>query len=226
MPGILYVVSTPIGNLKDITYRAVSILENADIIAAEDTRTSRILLSHYKINTKIVSYHEHNERFRTESLCKELENGKNIALITDAGTPCISDPGYVLVNEVRKRGIQIYPIPGPSSLTTALSISGLPTEQVLYTGFLPRKKGRKTRFEFLSSLPVTIVIFESPHRVIKTIMDIESFMGDRVVSVCRELTKKFEEVIIGPVSEVHEKLNVSTPKGEFVILVAREGYSL
>ena len=226
MPGILYVVSTPIGNLEDITYRAVSILEKADIIAAEDTRTSRILLYHYNINSKIVSYHEHNERFRAESLCEELENGKNIALITDAGTPCISDPGYVLVNAVRKRGIQIYPIPGPSSLTTALSISGLPTEQVFYTGFLPKKKGRKTKFEFLTTLSATIVIFESPHRVIKTIMDIESFMGDRVVSVCRELTKKFEEVIIGPISEVREKLINSTLKGEFVILVARDGYSL
>jgi len=226
MPGILYVVSTPIGNLEDITYRAVSILKLVDIIAAEDTRTSRILLSRYEIKTKMVSYHEHNERARAESLCKDLTNGKNIALITDAGTPCISDPGYVLVNLARKEGFSIFPIPGPSSLTAALAVSGLPTDQFYYTGFLPRKKGRKTKLEFLASLPVTVVIFESPHRVLKTILDIDTYMGNRIISVCRELTKKFEEVLFGPVQEIREKIENSTPRGEFVIVVAKEGYSL
>jgi len=226
MPGTLYVVSTPIGNLEDITYRAVSVLNEVDLIAAEDTRTSRVLLSHYNIKTRMVSYHEHNERSRADSLLSDLGKGKNIALITDAGTPCISDPGYLLVHTARLAGYPVQSVPGSSSLTAALSISGLPAEQFYYSGFLPRKKGRKTRLEFLASLPVTVVIFESPHRVLKTILDIETYMGNRMISLCRELTKRFEEVIIGTAEDIRSRVENSTPRGEYVIIVAKEGYNL
>ncbi len=226
MIGKLFVVATPIGNLKDISQRAISILEEVDIIAAEDTRTSGKLLKHYEINTKVTSYHEHNESGKAEVLCRYLMDGKDIALISDAGTPCISDPGYTLINLARSNGVSIFTIPGPSSVMAALSVSGLPTEQFFYTGFLPRKKGRKTRFEFLAELPSSIVIFESPYRIIKTLTDIEKYMGNRVISVCRELTKIYEEVRMGWLSDIKEYFTETKPKGEFVIIVAKKDYKI
>ncbi len=219
-------VATPIGNLADITYRAVSILTSVDIIAAEDTRTSGILLKHYHIKGKMVSYHDHNEISRSEQLCSELENGKNIALISDAGTPGISDPGYRLVNLARKRDIPVVAVPGPSSVTAALSVSGLPPDQFYFAGFLPRKKGRKTRLEYLAMLPVTVIVFESPMRLLKTLADLENYMGNRIVSVCRELTKMYEEVIVNHIEDVIKYFNDHKPRGEFVLVVAREGYTL
>lgn len=226
MIGKLYVVATPIGNLKDISQRAISILEDVDIIAAEDTRTSGKLLKHYGIRTSVTSYHEHNESGKAEVLCRYLMDGKDIALISDAGTPCISDPGYSLINLARSNEIPIFTVPGPSSVMAALSVSGLPTEQFFYTGFLPRKKGRKTRLEFLSELPSSIVIFESPYRIIKTLEDVEKYMGNRVVSVCRELTKIFEEIRMGWISDVKAHFAKNKPKGEFVIVVAKKDYKI
>ena len=192
MNGCLYVVATPIGNLSDLTYRAEAVLKDVDIIAAEDTRTSRKLLNHYKIATKVIPYHDKNEVFQAQKILSKLDNGLSIAIISDAGTPCISDPGYRLVNLAKIKKIDVISIPGPSSVTSALSISGLPTDHFYFEGFLPPKKGRKTRFESLEFLPATIVIFESPHRILKTLKDISSYWGNRAVSVCRELTKLYE----------------------------------
>ena len=194
MIGNLYLISTPIGNLKDITLRSIETLKNVDLIAAEDTRRSGKLLKEYDVNTKMISYFEHNEEIRIKEIIDKLKKGLDIALISDAGTPTISDPGYRLVNEVHKNGIKISSLPGPSSVINALSVSGLPTDHFYFEGFLPRKKGRLTRFKFLSTLPATIILFESPYRLIKTLMDIEKFMGQRIVSVCREMTKIHEEI--------------------------------
>jgi len=222
--GTLFVVATPIGNLADLTYRAESVLSSVDIIAAEDTRTSGKLLKHHNIHGKMISYHEHNELPRSEQICEELLSGKNVALITDAGTPAISDPGYRLVHRARKLGIPVVAVPGPSSVTAALSVSGLPSDQFYFTGFLPRRKGRKTRLEMLAALPATVIIFESPVRLVKTLADLEKYMGNRVVSACRELTKMYEEVITRPVSEVRRYFEEHKPRGEFVLIVAKEGY--
>ena len=226
MNGCLYVVATPIGNLSDLTYRAESVLKEVDLIAAEDTRTSRKLLSHYNISTPLIPYHDKNEIFQAKKLLSKLDNGDSIAIISDAGTPCISDPGYRLVNLAKIKKIDVISIPGPSSVTSALSISGIPTDHFYFEGFLPPKKGRKTRFESLEFLPATIVIFESPHRVLKTLKDIYSYWGDRTVSVCREITKLYEESFLGTVQEAHNYFSQSKPRGEFVVLVAKKGYVL
>ena len=177
MKGTLYVVGTPIGNLADLTRRAETTLHSVDLIAAEDTRVSRKLLNHYDIQTPLISYHENNERSQAGKLVSRLILGKNIALIADAGTPCISDPGYRLVHSARKYNIEVVAIPGPSAAVAALSVSGIPTDHYYFEGFLPAKKGRKTRFELLESLPATIVIYESPLRVLRTLKDIERYWG-------------------------------------------------
>ena len=189
MPGTLYVVATPIGNLADLTFRAETTLKDVNLIAAEDTRTSRKLLHHYKRSTSVISYHDKNEINQAEKLVNKLNSGDSIAVISDAGTPCISDPGYRLVHLAKKKGIEVIAIPGPSALTAALSVSGIPTDHFYFEGFLPPKKGRKTRFELLETLPATVVIFESPQRVLRTLRDIQQYWGNRVVSICRELTK-------------------------------------
>ncbi len=224
MSGILYVVSTPIGNLNDITFRAIDILKNVNFIATEDTRTTGKLLKHFSISTKMISYHEHNEISSSENLCKLLDKGNDIAIVSDAGTPCISDPGYRIVHLAKSRGVLVTSIPGASSVTSALSVSGLPTDHFYFEGFLPRKKGRKTRLEFLKSLDATIVIFESPMRLLKTLSHIQEFIGERVVSVCRELTKIYEETFMGNVTEVIEYFSNKKIRGEIVILIAKEGY--
>ena len=226
MAGTLYVVGTPIGNLGDLTYRAEATLKAVDLIAAEDTRTSRKLLGHYNISTPLVSYHDNNEINQANKLFDKLNKGDSIAIISDAGTPGISDPGYRIVNLAGKENIEVVTIPGPSAVTAALSVSGLPTDHFYFEGFLPPKKGRKTRFELLESLPATVVIFESPQRVIRTLKDIHNYWGNRIISVCRELTKMYEETLLGTVTDAEIYFSKSKPKGEFVLLVAKKGYTL
>jgi 16S rRNA (cytidine1402-2'-O)-methyltransferase len=225
--GILYVVATPIGNLGDMTRRAIDVLSDVDVIASEDTRVTRRLLSHFDIENRCVSYHDNNEQYRSEELVKSLIDGNSVALVSDAGTPCISDPGYRVVNLAKKSGIKVVSVPGPSAVTAALSISGLPTDHFFFEGFLPKKKGRQTRFQFLSSLEASIVVYESPMRIIKTLNDISTLMGDtRIVSVCREITKKFEEAFMGTIGDAIAYFSQKNPKGEFVIIIAKNGYEL
>lgn len=227
MAGILYVVATPIGNLGDMTRRAIDVLSDVDVIASEDTRVTRRLLSHFDIENKCVSYHDNNEQYRSEELVKSLIDGNSVALVSDAGTPCISDPGYRVVNLAKQSGIEVVSVPGPSAVTAALSISGLPTDHFFFEGFLPKKKGRQTRFKFLSSLEASIVVYESPMRIIKTLNDISTLMGDtRIVSVCREITKKFEESFMGTIGDAIAYFSQKNPKGEFVIIIAKNGYEL
>ena len=227
MVGILYVVATPIGNLGDMTRRAIDVLSDVDVIASEDTRVTRRLLSHFDIENRCVSYHDNNEQYRSEELVKSLIDGNSVALVSDAGTPCISDPGYRVVNLAKQSGIEVVSVPGPSAVTAALSISGLPTDHFFFEGFLPKKKGRQTRFQFLSSLEASIVVYESPMRIIKTLNDISIFMGEaRIVSVCREITKKFEEAFMGTIGDAIAYFSQKNPKGEFVIIIAKNGYEL
>ena len=227
MAGILYVVGTPIGNLGDMTRRAIDVLSDVDVIASEDTRVTRRLLSHFDIENRCVTYHDNNEQYRSEELVKSLIDGNSVALVSDAGTPCISDPGYRVVNLAKQSGIEVVSVPGPSAVTAALSISGLPTDHFFFEGFLPKKKGRQTRFQFLSSLEASIVVYESPMRIIKTLNDISTLMGDtRIVSVCREITKKFEEAFMGTIGDAIAYFSQKNPKGEFVIIIAKNGYEL
>ena len=226
MGGNLYVVGTPIGNLSDLSIRAKDTLALVDLIAAEDTRVTKVLLNYYNIKTSITSYHEKNEIYKAEKLIDDILLGKNIALVSDAGTPCISDPGYRLVNLARLKDIKTIIIPGPCAATSALSISGLPTDHFYFEGFLPLKKGRKTRFQMLERLPATIIIYESPLRVLRTLADIEKYWGDRIVSICREMTKIYEENFMGNISESISHFKKSKLKGEFVILVAKENYKI
>ncbi|MBC8311390.1 MAG: 16S rRNA (cytidine(1402)-2'-O)-methyltransferase [Candidatus Marinimicrobia bacterium] len=224
---MLYVVATPIGNLGDMTSRAINVLSEVDVIASEDTRVTRRLLSHFEIENRCISYHDKNEIYRAEELVNSLIDENSVALVSDAGTPCISDPGYRIVNLAKQSGIEVVSVPGPSALTAALSISGLPTDHFFFEGFLPKKKGRQTRFKFLSELQASVVIYESPMRIIKTLKDISALLGEaRIVSVCREITKKFEEVFMGTVEEAIGYFSQKNPKGEFVIVVAKEGYEL
>ena len=174
-----------------------------------------------------MSYHDKNEQYRSEELVNSLIDGNSVALVSDAGTPCISDPGYRIVNLAKQSGIEVVSVPGPSAVIAALSISGLPTDHFFFEGFLPKKKGRQTRFQFLSSLEASIVVYESPMRIIKTLNDISIFMGDtRIVSVCREITKKFEEAFMGTIGDAIAYFSQKNPKGEFVIIIAKNGYEL
>ena len=223
--GTLYVVGTPIGNLDDITYRAVEVLSNVDLIAAEDTRSTSILLKKYKINQKCISYHDRNENIKFEKLINFLKQGISIALVSDAGTPCLSDPGYRVVNAARKNNINVVSIPGASSITSSLSISGLPSDHFYFEGFLPKKKGRKTRLEFLSSLECSIIIFESPNRIVKTLVDIQTYFGNRMVSLCREMTKMYEQNYFGSIGDILSEIGKNKVKGELVLIVSKDGYS-
>ena len=190
MAGTLYIVATPIGNLEDITYRAVRVLGEVDRIACEDTRQTRKLLERYGIATPMVSYHEHNERSRSEELLAELRAGKNIALVSDAGTPLISDPGYRLVESAREQGIAVSPVPGPAALVAGLSASGLATDAFVFLGFLPPKQGQRRKIlESWKSAGATLVFYEAPHRIVETLQDIQETLGSRTVVVARELTK-------------------------------------
>ena len=220
--GTLYIVSTPIGNLSDITFRAVEILEFVDIIAAEDTRKSGILLSHYNIKTKTISYFEHNKFQKIEKIEKLLSQGNNVAIITDAGTPGISDPAYKLIRKAIEIGSKIEPIPGPSAVVASLVSSGLPTDRFVFEGFLPPKKGRQKRIENLKQETGTIVIYENINRLQKTIKQLLDILGDRPAVICRELTKIHEETIRGTLSSLLNLLGERKLKGECVLLIGKD----
>lgn len=220
-PGKLYLVPTPIGNLEDITLRALRVLKEVDLILAEDTRTSAPMLKHFEISQKVYAHHQHNERQATAEIIKFLKEGKNIALISDAGTPAISDPGFFLVREVVKQELAVECLPGATAFVPALVNSGFPTDRFVFEGFLPVKKGRQTRYKFLAEEERTIIFYESPHRILKTLEEMSIYFGaDRPVSVSRELTKMFEETVRGTVTEVKTHFETHTVKGEFVICVA------
>ena len=222
--GMLYVVSTPIGNLDDITLRALKILRHVDLIAAEDTRRTRKLLSHFDIHTPLVSYFEHNELKKLDKLLSNMKRGKEIALVSDAGTPGISDPGFRLIQQAIEKGIPVIPIPGPSAVIAALSISGLATDSFYFAGFLPRKGGKRRKLlEKLGDLDGTSILYESPHRLMKTLGDLLEVCGDRQIVVTRELTKAFEEAIRGSICEVINTLEGRRIKGEVTIVLAGKG---
>jgi 16S rRNA (cytidine1402-2'-O)-methyltransferase len=218
-PGALYIVSTPIGNLDDITLRAIRVLGGVDLIAAEDTRTSRVLFDHLSITKPLVSFYSYNEARRTPELIEKLAGGASIALVTDAGTPGISDPAYTLIRAAIDHGCMVIPIPGASAVLSALVASGLPMDRFVFEGFLPTKKGRKTKFEQLRTEPRTIVIYESPFRIVKTVEEVHEYFGERRIAVVRELTKKFEETLRGTTSDVLNQLKKKTPRGEYVLVV-------
>lgn len=223
MAGTLYIVATPIGNLEDMTYRAVRVLGEVGMIACEDTRQTRKLLDRYGIHTPLVSYHEHNERERTAELIGRLKEGSAVALVSDAGTPLVCDPGFRLVETAAAEGIRVEPIPGPSAMMAALSASGLPTDAVWFGGFLPAKSGqRRKALEAVRDLEATLVFYEAPHRILELLADIEEVLGGRRVVAARELTKMHEEFLRGRASEVRTALAArDTVRGEFTVLVAK-----
>ncbi len=223
MPGKLYVVATPIGNLSDITERAIKTLNDVDLIACEDTRHTKKLLQHFGINTKTISYHEHNELQREKELIDLLVQGSDVAVVSDAGTPTINDPGYRLVRAAIDEEIEVVPIPGPSALVTALVASGLPTNEFFYAGFLPaRSNARQTRLRELSSIPATLVLYEAPHRLLATLKDAREILGERHAVVARELTKLHEDIRRGLLSELVEHYeSTEEPRGEIVLLIDR-----
>jgi 16S rRNA (cytidine1402-2'-O)-methyltransferase len=218
--GSLYIVATPIGNLQDITPRALEILNSVDYIASEDTRVSGRLLSRYGIKTRQTSYYEHKEEIKAPKIIQDITDGKSVALITDAGTPLISDPGYRLVNLAVKSDIDVVPIPGPSSVLAALSISGFPTDSFCFEGYPPRTAGKLRRFfENLKDESRTIVLFETPHRIKKCLVAMLEVMGEREILIARELTKKFEEKIRGDVSSILDRIEKKPLKGEMVVVI-------
>jgi 16S rRNA (cytidine1402-2'-O)-methyltransferase len=221
--GTLYLVSTPIGNLEDITYRAVRVLKEADLIACEDTRHTSKLLQHYGIERPTISYHEHNENDRSLDLLNRLKNGETIAVVSDAGTPLISDPGYRLVSQAAKAGVTVSAIPGPSAVLTALAASGLPTDEFHFAGFLPAKSGqRRKELERLAGLDTTVVVYEAPHRIIETLEDIGEVYGDTPVVVTRELTKVHEEFLRGTADSILLDLNARPSiKGEMTLVIGK-----
>lgn len=221
----LYIVATPIGNLADMTFRAVETLKTVDLVAAEDTRTAKILFTKYEISTRLVSHHAHSTDRETSRIIDELRADKNVALISDAGTPGISDPGYRLIAAAIDVGVKIIPIPGASAVVTALSAAGLPTNTFVYLGFLPVKKGRQTLLATLKDEERTVVFYESVHRIEKTIAQLEEILGgERQIVIARELTKFFEEFFRGTVGEAAVWVREKKPKGEFVVLLGGCGF--
>jgi 16S rRNA (cytidine1402-2'-O)-methyltransferase len=219
--GRLYLVATPIGNLEDIGLRAIRTLKESSAIACEDTRHTQKLLNHYGIQNRLVSYHEHNENTRAPELLSELENGATIALVTDAGTPVISDPGHRLVSLCIEHGIPVIPIPGPSSAVAALSASGISAEQFLFVGFLPARQGERRRvLSALANQTCTLIFFEAPHRIAKTLADAAQILGPRQAVLGREITKLHEEFLRGTLAELAARLNESPPRGEMTLIVA------
>ena len=218
---MLTLVPTPIGNLQDITLRALEVLKNADLILAEDTRTARFLLQHFQIEKRILSHHQHNEHNALKEVIRLLKEGNKIALVSDAGTPAISDPGFLIVRECIKEDIEVYCLPGPTAFVPALVMSGLPCDKFVFEGFLPQKKGRQSRFLFLKEEERTIVFYESPFRLVKLLEEVmEHFGPDRRCSVSRELTKMFEETRRGTAAELFQHFSAHPPKGEIVVCVA------
>jgi 16S rRNA (cytidine1402-2'-O)-methyltransferase len=224
MAGTLYVVSTPIGNLEDLTYRAVRVLSEADLIACEDTRHSQKLLNHYGIKAKTVSYHEYNERDRAEELIGQLKSGLDVAIVSDAGTPGISDPGFRVVRMALEAGLKVVPIPGPTALVSALVASGLPSDEFFFAGFLPARSGaRRNRLAELAGIPSTLVFYEAPHRMAASLKDAREILGEREAVVARELTKLHEEIVRGRLSDLADKFSAGDhePRGEMVVVVDR-----
>ncbi|MBH49315.1 MAG: 16S rRNA (cytidine(1402)-2'-O)-methyltransferase [Candidatus Marinimicrobia bacterium] len=224
--GTLYIVSTPIGNLEDITFRAVNILKKVNFIASEDTRRSAILLNHYRIKKSLISYFEHNEITKNPEIINRIICGENCALITDAGTPGISDPAYKLIRNAIDNSVRVESIPGPSAVLTALTSSGLPTDRFLFEGFLPPRKNRKSRLEKLNNEDATLIIFERYNRIQRTLYDIKSILGDRPAVIARELTKLHEELLRGTISELLIYLEQKRLKGECVILIGKNKKSV
>ncbi len=224
MAGTLYVVSTPIGNLEDLTYRAVRVLSEVDIVACEDTRHTQKLLNHYGIKTKTVSYHEHNERDRAGELLTSLQSDLDVAIVSDAGTPGISDPGFRVVRMALEAGMRVVPVPGPTALVSALVASGLPSDEFFFAGFLPARSGaRRTRLADLAAIPSTLIFYEAPHRIVASLEDARKILGEREAVVARELTKLHEEVLRGRLSELVEKFSKAAqePRGEIVVVIDR-----
>lgn len=220
MAGILYLVPTPIGNLKDMTFRAVEVLNECDLILAEDTRTSGFLLKQYEISTPMRSYHAHNEHKVTEELIQQLKEGKSFSLITDAGSPGISDPGFLMARACIAHGIEIIALPGATAFVPALTVSGLVSNEFVFIGFLPVKKGRQTKLTELKDEKRTLIFYESPHKIIRTLKDLsESFGAERKASLSREITKKFEETLRGSLEELHQIAETRNLKGEMVLVV-------
>jgi len=218
--GTLFVVATPIGNLEDITLRALRVLKEVDVIACEDTRRTRALLSHFDIHTPTVSYFEHNKLARGPQLLRQLAEGRSIALVTDAGTPGISDPGFMLVRDARAAGIPVVPVPGPAAVAAVLSAAGIPADRFVFDGFLPIKPGRRVnRLTALRELETTIVLYESPHRILATLEAIATVFGDREIVVGRELTKQFEEIVRAAATAHHERLAAAGVRGEFTVVI-------
>jgi len=219
--GILYVVPTPVGNLEDITFRAVRVLKEVDLILAEDTRTSRVLLNHYNITNNIISHHKFNEHQTLQHVIDKLLSGENIALISDAGTPAISDPGFLLVRECVNNNIEVIVLPGPTAFVPAIVVSGLPNERFCFEGFLPQKKGRLARIEGLKDEKRTMVFYESPYRIVKTIEQFLKVFGEnRKAAVVREISKIYEESKRGTLKELLDYFKSNEPKGEFVLVIA------
>lgn len=219
--GILYIVPTPVGNMEDITFRAIRILREADLVLAEDTRTSAVLLKHYDIRNHLLSHHKFNEHGTSASVVSRLQSGQTVALISDAGTPGISDPGFYLVREAIRAGVEVQCLPGATAFVPALVSSGLPCDRFCFEGFLPQKKGRRTRLESLSREQRTMIFYESPYRLVKTLRQLaEVFGDDRQASVCREISKIHEESVRGTLTEVADHFTETEPRGEIVIIVA------
>ena len=224
MAGTLYLVATPIGNLQDISARALETLRSVDLIACEDTRHSLKLLNHYGISRKLVSYHEHNERERADEIVGKLVEGASVAVVSDAGTPGINDPGYVVVQAALAAGVSVVSIPGPVAFVNAVIVSGLPTDSIFFGGFLPSKKGeRRKRLEEVRAIPATLVFYESPHRLQAAIADCVEILGDRPAAIVREMTKLHEEVRRGRLNDISEGFQDASPKGEFVLVIDRAG---
>lgn len=224
MAGKLYLVPTPIGNLKDMTFRAIETLRDSDLILAEDTRNSGILLKHYEISTPMRSYHAHNEHQATEEIIRRLKEGNTFSLITDAGSPGISDPGYLLAKACVENDIEVIALPGATAFVPALTVSGLISNEFIFVGFLPVKKGRKTKLEELKEEKRTLIFYESPHKITRTLKDLSEYFGaKRKASLSREITKKFEETIRGNLDELHKISESRNLKGEMVLIV--EGFN-
>ena len=219
--GKLYIIPPPIGNLEDMTLRAIRLLKEVDLILAEDTRTTGVLLKHFEIDNKMQSYHKFNEHKAVERIVEMLKNGQNIALVSDAGTPGISDPGFLIARECAKAGVEVECLPGATALIPALVASGIPSDKFCFEGFLPQKKGRQTRLKFLADETRTMVLYESPHRVKKTLEQLAEFLGEeRYAASCREISKKFENIQRGTLKELITYFEENEPRGEFVLIVS------
>jgi 16S rRNA (cytidine1402-2'-O)-methyltransferase len=219
-PGTLYVVATPIGNLEDVTLRALRVLKEVGLIACEDTRRTRTLLSHFGIHVPVTSYFEHNKLTKGPAILRTLSEGKSVALVTDAGTPGISDPGFLLVQAAREAGVPVVPVPGPSAVIAALSAAGVPADRFVFDGFLPVKPGRRLhRLEALRDLEMTVVCYESPHRILASLEAIAQVFGEREIVAAREMTKQFEEIVRGPAGQLAKRFAAGRVRGEFTLII-------